>query len=133
MVDAFGLVVGDAGWRYLCSLCVVVCVVLVCSYIFVVMIRRPPRSTLTDTLFPDTTLFRSRIDEAEKAGRRVTESNLAKFAHGAPPDKNEHQYTKPDPAGTLHKSLGLGWMPLEIIPKPVKYREWRRRDRKSVV
>src|SRR3546814_1002359 len=24
------------------------------------MIRRPPRSTLTDTLFPDTTLFRSR-------------------------------------------------------------------------
>src|SRR3546814_19880337 len=31
------------------------------------------------------------------------------------------------PAGTLHKSLGLGWMPLEIIPKPVKYREWRRR------
>src|SRR3546814_20614669 len=67
------------------------------------------------------------IDEAEKAGLRVTESNLAKFAHGAPPDKNEHQYTKPDPAGTLHKSLGLGWMPLEIIPKPVKYREWRRR------
>src|SRR3546814_4046508 len=26
------------------------------------MIRRPPRSTRTDTLFPDTTLFRSRYD-----------------------------------------------------------------------
>src|SRR3546814_9873840 len=26
---------------------------------FVLMIRRPPRSTLTDTLFPYTTLFRS--------------------------------------------------------------------------
>src|SRR3546814_13274462 len=25
------------------------------------MIRRPPRSTRTDTLFPDTTLFRSRL------------------------------------------------------------------------
>src|SRR3546814_7441899 len=25
------------------------------------MIRRPPRSTLTDTLFPDTTLFRSAL------------------------------------------------------------------------
>src|SRR3546814_10846717 len=25
------------------------------------MIRRPPRSTLTDTRFPDTTLFRSRL------------------------------------------------------------------------
>src|SRR3546814_18147446 len=39
-----------------------------CSYVFIVyvvllffffMIRRPPRSTRTDTLFPDTTLFRS--------------------------------------------------------------------------
>src|SRR3546814_16891525 len=28
---------------------------------FFVMIRRPPRSTRTDTLFPYTTLFRSRI------------------------------------------------------------------------
>src|SRR3546814_16723960 len=28
-------------------------------YIFFLMIRRPPRSTLTDTLFPYTTLFRS--------------------------------------------------------------------------
>src|SRR3546814_11517230 len=29
------------------------------TYVFVVMIRRPPRSTRTDTLFPYTTLFRS--------------------------------------------------------------------------
>src|SRR3546814_4675481 len=28
------------------------------------MIRRPPRSTRTDTLFPYTTLFRSAVDEA---------------------------------------------------------------------
>src|SRR3546814_3573041 len=32
----------------------------VSSCIFVLMIRRPPRSTRTDTLFPYTTLFRSR-------------------------------------------------------------------------
>src|SRR3546814_3584429 len=30
------------------------------QYIFCLMIRRPPRSTRTDTLFPYTTLFRSR-------------------------------------------------------------------------
>src|SRR3546814_7656965 len=30
-------------------------------YCFFIMIRRPPRSTRTDTLFPYTTLFRSRI------------------------------------------------------------------------
>src|SRR3546814_12045874 len=30
-----------------------------CSFFFFLMIRRPPRSTRTDTLFPYTTLFRS--------------------------------------------------------------------------
>src|SRR3546814_5275929 len=30
--------------------------------IFFLMIRRPPRSTRTDTLFPYTTLFRSKVD-----------------------------------------------------------------------
>src|SRR3546814_4217873 len=29
------------------------------------MLRRPPRSTRTDTLFPDTTLFRSHIESFE--------------------------------------------------------------------
>src|SRR3546814_7948258 len=33
------------------------------------MIRRPPRSTRTDTLFPDTTLFRSEQEEAFRAER----------------------------------------------------------------
>src|SRR3546814_10571236 len=32
--------------------------------IFFLMIRRPPRSTRTDTLFPSTTLFRSRLIES---------------------------------------------------------------------
>src|SRR3546814_10263846 len=31
--------------------------------LFVVMIRRPPRSTRTDTLFPYTTLFRSELEQ----------------------------------------------------------------------
>src|SRR3546814_6040415 len=30
-------------------------------FIFFLMIRRPPRSTRTDTLFPYTTLFRSKV------------------------------------------------------------------------
>src|SRR3546814_15630947 len=32
---------------------------LFCLHVFFLMIRRPPRSTRTDTLFPYTTLFRS--------------------------------------------------------------------------
>src|SRR3546814_20165832 len=37
--------------------------------VFVVMIRRPPRSTRTDTLFPYTTLFRSPIEPVPGARR----------------------------------------------------------------
>src|SRR3546814_14455616 len=32
---------------------------MICFSVFFLMIRRPPRSTRTDTLFPYTTLFRS--------------------------------------------------------------------------
>src|SRR3546814_3700040 len=39
---------------------------------FFLMIRRPPRSTRTDTLFPYTTLFRSdHVDEVPVPGRRL--------------------------------------------------------------
>src|SRR3546814_14148960 len=45
-----------------------------CSWVilFFLMIRRPPRSTRTDTLFPYTTLFRSRAGDADhrRAGIR---------------------------------------------------------------
>src|SRR3546814_11886273 len=41
---------------------------MVCSLVFVfLMIRRPPRSTRTDTLFPYTTLFRSDDDRPRVA------------------------------------------------------------------
>src|SRR3546814_12389139 len=36
------------------------------SLIFFLMIRRPPRSTRTDTLFPYTTLFRTRLGRSMK-------------------------------------------------------------------
>src|SRR3546814_15696302 len=35
-------------------------------FCFFLMIRRPPRSTRTDTLFPYTTLFRSRFDARDR-------------------------------------------------------------------
>src|SRR3546814_18620480 len=38
------------------------------SFIFFLMIRRPPRSTRTDTLFPYTTLFRSTFAAREIPG-----------------------------------------------------------------
>src|SRR3546814_17854945 len=41
------------------------------------MIRRPPRSTRTDTLFPYTTLFRSNLLGDETLGNRVARQALA--------------------------------------------------------
>src|SRR3546814_12702860 len=41
-------------------------IVSVCVCVFFLMIRRPPRSTRTDTLFPYTTLFRS--EERDRTG-----------------------------------------------------------------
>src|SRR3546814_12533197 len=40
-------------------LVIILLLVVVCLFVFFLMIRRPPRSTRTDTLFPYTTLFRS--------------------------------------------------------------------------
>src|SRR3546814_20237485 len=44
---------------YVFVTCVCICVVFSMVMFLFLMIRRPPRSTRTDTLFPYTTLFRS--------------------------------------------------------------------------
>src|SRR3546814_20377760 len=49
------------------------CVITLCRYVssvFFLIIRRPPRSTRTDTLFPYPTLFRSRSAERGRRRRR---------------------------------------------------------------
>src|SRR3546814_7913664 len=51
------------------------------------MIRRPPRSTRTDTLFPYTTLFRSRLD---KHRERQPRRHRPPPEH-RPPDRVEQQ------------------------------------------
>src|SRR3546814_6832521 len=53
-----------------------VCLGLIC--VFFLMIRRPPRSTRTDTLFPYTTLFRS-------DGRRTAPPQKARYLSRAEP------------------------------------------------
>src|SRR3546814_17465063 len=66
--------------------------------VFFLMIRRPPRSTRTDTLFPYTTLFRS--GRGRRAGllgqcaagfhRRRTRGQLRRFRH---PDRRSEEHT----------------------------------------
>src|SRR3546814_15561432 len=56
---------------------------------FFLMVRRPPRSTRTDTLFPYTTLFRSFPANGEHAGGRAREipdqaAPRGRHHHGVP-------------------------------------------------
>src|SRR3546814_10969886 len=44
------------------------------------MIRRPPRSTRTDTLFPYTTLFRSKPEEIDELDRRIIQLKIEREA-----------------------------------------------------
>src|SRR3546814_5026070 len=53
-----------------------VCICECYVYIFFLMIRRPPRSTRTDTLFPYTTLFRSRATEQKRNSREPSMSDF---------------------------------------------------------
>src|SRR3546814_10495088 len=66
-------------YSYLCFFSLYAC-------FFVLMIRRPPRSTRTDTLFPYTTLFRSRgAFEQAQAGRPDRDQPAALRAHRIEP------------------------------------------------
>src|SRR3546814_6663575 len=53
-------------------------------FFFFLMIRRPPRSTRTDTLFPYTTLFRS---TARQVARRCAEVRSECHSAGATPKR----------------------------------------------
>src|SRR3546814_10766306 len=49
------------------------------------MNRRPPRSTRTDTLFPDTTLFRSRVYPAYETAQELDLKRKIQLGRGLPP------------------------------------------------
>src|SRR3546814_3321259 len=54
---------------------------ITCMYFFFLMIRRPPRSTRTDTLFPYTTLFRSLLGTQCRLGKRGFDLHVDDAAH----------------------------------------------------
>src|SRR3546814_1807859 len=64
------------------------------------MIRRPPRSTRTDTLFPYTTLFRSRAGAIETADAR----RLGHAERRLPLERAKHF----QPAGQRPHEIGIG-------------------------
>lgn len=75
------------------------------------------------------------IEEAVRAGLIITPANLKRMAFGVPMPGapisgpgEDHDYAAPSALGLIHKSLGFGWIPLEILPKRRRYIETRRRS-----
>src|SRR3546814_3252361 len=95
--------------------------------IFFLMIRRPPRSTRTDTLFPYTTLFRSLFVQPASgdAGTAVGAAAYVSNARGVPVEKMEHVYLGPSysnedvvAACARHPSKPV-WRKLENMPENI--------------
>src|SRR3546814_13867320 len=71
------------------SLCL--CTLFLLYYFFFLMIRRPPRSTRTDTLFPYTTLFRSNLYSPSLSSRQLRASDqFTKFSEWGISRSEEH-------------------------------------------
>src|SRR3546814_9472023 len=86
------------------------------------MLRRTPRSTRTDTLFPYTTLFRSReraLDSVETVV--VTSMHQRKQMMF---DQSDAFAILPGGIGTLEEAVGLlSWRRLDLHAKPVRSEE----------
>src|SRR3546814_6171625 len=70
--------------------------------LFFLMIRRPPRSTRTDTLFPYTTLFRSDRAAVLARGRAVRDRHDRPAGAAVPP----HDPPQDDAAGSARRAQG---------------------------
>src|SRR3546814_18184203 len=86
------------------------------------MIRRPPRSTRTDTLFPYTTLFRARHLVAERA------QHLGNAAHAHAADADEvHARVAPGEVARSRHVAGIEHPADHAMRPMVGSARWRRR------
>src|SRR3546814_987167 len=87
------------------------------------MIRRPPRSTRTDTLFPYTTLFRSRLEEGalDEASKALADAVLVAGDNGGMRDRQAERVTEQggdgEPVGQPADQRRLGARSQQIDPE----------------
>src|SRR3546814_18324142 len=110
--------------RALC-LCVfenLVCFIVTVTF-FCLMIRRPPRSTRTDTLFPYTTLFRSRRKARRRGanGVRLSCRMSSRSAHAGLTRSEEH-------TSELQSLMRISYAVFCLKKKTVNHRQQRIHD-----
>src|SRR3546814_12722680 len=99
---------------------------VVCYWFFLLMVRRPPRSTRTDTLCPDPTLFRSRqLGAGAQPAQRVARARLVE--HALQVGLRQLQALE-----HVAEGLALGYVPqLPVVPFDVRGLPDRRRQRRQ--
>lgn len=84
--------------------------------------------------YPESESGLSKFPLAWLAGEAIAQGllvNAAMYEHlvdGAALTGGKHAYVAPDATAKLHNSLTWGWRILELLPKRVKWREWKRRS-----
>src|SRR3546814_7779430 len=87
------------------------------------MIRRPPRSTRTDTLFPDTTLFRSPLRDLSREGRDLYEAHAVGLLRDAVAESARLAQGR---YGGHHRRVDLGLRPRD---RGRQFEPWLSHDR----
>src|SRR3546814_8764551 len=94
------------------------------EYFLFLMIRRPPGSTRTDTLFPYTTLFRSRA--AGRQEHRLPAPGFGDRALGPQPDRDAD-----GPGVHQHRERGDDGAPLEEVADQLDHGDRRSEEHTS--
>lgn len=65
-------------------------------------------------------------DEATSHGLQINATMYDHLVKGKVLPGGKYRYVAPDAAGKLHNSLNWAWWILELLPKSVNWREWKR-------
>src|SRR3546814_9916601 len=100
------------------------------------MIRRPPRSTRTDTLFPYTTLFRSarrtRIALLRRHGERTAGRGAALRVHGRHVGAFAHRRRSEEHTSELQSLMRISYAVFCLKKKKSTQYELKREDTKRI-
>src|SRR3546814_2021635 len=93
--------------------------------IFILMTRRPPRSTRTDTLFPDTTLFRSAAAGAhtgDTAAPMLRDIGCTYVIVGHSERRGDHRESDAQVRAKAEAALSAGLVPIVCVGETEKER-----------